>query len=103
MIESQPQNAQHFLHVLCLHYKRACIALHASCMGNELRLGTDPDFVGISTVQTEKGHGMPLWFATTSLNYILNCAFTTLELECQKYTDTLFDLSSFYREKEFDE
>lgn len=102
VIESQPQDAQRFLHVLYLHYKRACIALHASCMGNELRLGTDPDFVGISTVQTEKGHGMPLWFATTSLNYILSCTFTTLELEYQKYEDVLFDLISFYREKEFE-
>ena len=98
----QSKDAQHFLHVLHLHYKRACASLHASCMGNALRLGGTPGFVGIDTTQTEKGHGMPLWFATSSINYVLSVAFAVLELEYQNHETALSNLSSFYREKEFE-
>ena len=102
VIKSQPQNAQHLLRVLHLHYKRACMALHASSIGNALRLGTDPNFAGIDTAQTEKGHGLPLWFATTSINFIFGVAFSTLEKDYTMHEDALFSLIAFYREKEFD-
>ena len=98
----QEQNVQFFLHRLHLHYKRACVALHASCIGNTLRLGGNPDFAGIDTTPSEKGHALPLWFATVSLGYILGVAFSVLELDYENYEQTLNGLSSFYDSKERD-
>jgi len=98
----QEQNVQFFLHRLHLHYKRACVALHASCIGNTLRLGSNPDFAGIDTTPTEKGHALPLWFATISLGYILGVTFSQLELEYEHYEQLLNELSTFYDNKEKD-
>lgn len=98
----QEQNVSSFLHRLHLHYKRACIALHASCIGNALRLGGNPDFAGIDTTPTEKGHALPLWFATVSLGYILGVAFSVLGLEYESYEQSLNEISSFYNGKELD-
>lgn len=98
----QEQNVRFFLHRLHLHYKRACVALHASCIGNTLRLGGNPDFAGIDTTPSEKGHALPLWFATVSLGYILGVAFSVLELEYEHYEQSLNELSAFYSDKERD-
>lgn len=99
IMSAQSQDVN-FFHRLHLHYKRACMALHASCIGNTLRLGIDPDFAGIDTTQTEKGHGLPLWFATVSLNYILGVTFATLELEYEHYEKVLNKLATFFDSKE---
>ncbi|MFR8872631.1 MAG: DUF5677 domain-containing protein [Oscillospiraceae bacterium] len=38
------ERGKRFLHGLHFTYKRACVAIHSSCIGNTLRLGVDPDF-----------------------------------------------------------
>ena len=43
------ERGKRFLHGLHFTYKRACVAIHSSCIGNTLRLGVDPDFAGIDT------------------------------------------------------
>lgn len=101
-IASVPEEkGQKFLHELHLVYKRACMSIHSNCIGNTLRLGINPDFVGIDTSSTTKGHSLPLWFATTSFDYIMGVTYTLLGLDYQKNCQDLNDLVLFFREREF--
>lgn len=101
-IASVPEEkGQKFLHELHLVYKRACMSIHSNCIGNTLRLGINPDFVGIDTSPTTKGHSLPLWFATTSFDYIMGVTYTLLGLDYQKNCQDLNNLVLFFREREF--
>lgn len=93
------RSGQHFLHMLHFTYKRACVAIHASCIGNTLRLGTEPDFAGIDTTPTQKGHALPLWFSTTSFIYVMGVAYSILDLEFEEIDKGLNDLAEFFYKK----
>lgn len=90
-----------FLHTMHLTYMRACLSIHANCMGNTLRLGADPDFAGIDTAPTPNGHALPLWFATSSLIYIMGVTFSKLNLQYDKYDEKLNELAAFFYGKGF--
>ena len=101
-IRSVPdERGQHFLHTLHLTYKRACVSIHSSCMGNTLRLGTEPDFAGISTAPTQNGHALPLWFATVSLIYIVGVTYCTLEIDFTERDKELNQLAEFFYKQGF--
>lgn len=95
------QNAKHLLHRLHVHYRRACVALHASCIGNTLRLGKDPEFAGIDTSPTKEGHGLVLWFATLSFGFIIGSVFSILESEDNSYVKELTELAAYYDDIEW--
>ena len=101
-IRSVPdKRGKHFLHSLHLTYKRACVSIHSSCMGNTLRLGTEPDFAGISTAPTQNGHALPLWFATVSLIYIVGVTYCTLEIDFTERDKELNQLAEFFYKQGF--
>lgn len=79
-----------FIYQLHMAYKRACVSLHANCMGNMLRLGTDPEFAGIDTSPSSKGQALPLWLSTSVLIYIFAVAYEKLNLflRITKYNST---------------
>jgi len=93
------QGGQHFLHMLRFTYKRACVAIHASCMGNTLRLGAEPDFAGIDTSPTQKGHTLPLWFSTASFIYVMGVTYGILDLEFEEIDKELNSLVEFFYKK----
>ena len=100
-IASVPEErGKRFLHGLHFAYKRACVSIHSSCIGNILRLGADPDFDGIDTSPTIKGHSLPLWFATTSLVYIMGVTYALLDLDYKTHDQDLNDLALFFHQKE---
>ena len=100
-IESVPdERGKRFLHGLHFAYKRACVSIHSSCIGNTLRLGADPDFAGIDTSPTIKGHSLPLWFATTSFVYIMGVTYALLNLDYKEHDQDLNDLALFFHKKE---
>ena len=94
------ERGKRFLHGLHFTYKRACVAIHSSCIGNTLRLGVDPDFAGIDTSPTIKGHSLPLWFATTSFIYIMGVTYALLNLDYMTHDHDLNDLALFFHQKE---
>lgn len=100
-IASVPEErGKRFLHGLHFAYKRACVSIHSSCIGNTLRLGADPDFDGIDTSPTIKGHSLPLWFTTTSLVYIMGVTYALLDLDYKTHDQDLNDLALFFHQKE---
>ena len=94
------ERGKRFLHGLHFTYKRACVSIHSSCIGNTLRLGADPDFNGIDTSPTIKGHSLPLWFATTSFVYIMGVTYSQLNLDYKIYDHNLNNLALFFHQKE---
>lgn len=99
-IASVPEEGgKKFLHGLHFAYKRACVSIHSSCIGNTLRLGADPDFAGIDTSPTIKGHSLPLWFSTTSLVYIMGVTYALLNLDYNTHEHALNDIALFFHQK----
>lgn len=94
------EKMKRFLHNLHFTYKRACISIHSSCIGNTLRLGSNPNFTEIDTSPTIKGHSVPLWFATTSFIYIIGVAYSILNLDYEMHKKTLNELAIFFRQNE---
>lgn len=94
------EDGKRFLHELQFVYKRACVSIHSSCIGNTLRLGADPDFAGIDTSPAIKGHSLPLWFATTSFVYIMGVTYALLSLDYKIHDCTLNNLILFLHQKE---
>lgn len=96
------ETLRNFLHTLHLTYKRACVSIHSSCMGNTLRLGSEPDFAGIDTAPTQNGHALPLWFSTTSFIYIVGVTCGALEVDLEQYGMELNHLAEFFFKQGFD-
>lgn len=85
-----------FLARLHFAYKRACAAIHASCLGNTLRLGVDSNFVGIDNSPKTEGHKLPLYLATCSFILILNATCKRLGLNDKYMNKELNSLAAFY-------
>ena len=98
-VDNEP--LRNFLHTLHLAYKRACVSIHSSCMGNTLRLGAEPDFAGIDTAPTPNGHALPLWFSTTSFIYIVGVTCSALEVDFEQYGVELNHLAEFFFKQGF--
>lgn len=94
------EQGKQFLNGLHFAYKRACVSIHSSCIGNTLRLGADPDFARIDTSPTIKGHSLPLWFATISFVYIMGVTYALLNLDYKGHDQDLNDLALFFHQKE---
>lgn len=77
-----------FLATLHATYKQASLSLHASCIGNAARLGTDSGLWTIDTSPTLNGFGAPLWFAAASLIPVIGTLCHEFGVDYQK-TKTL--------------
>lgn len=83
-----------YLHVL---YKRACASIHANSFGNSVRMGVNPDYVGVDTSPQSKGHDVALYLSLISFLSISSIAFEEFNLEFNSYKSRLSDLAKYYR------
>ena len=99
----QNQTDVNIRQLLVLHYaryKRACISLHASCMGNSNRIGKYTGFEVIDTSPTVYGHSTPLEFATISLITIIGFVCASFQIDSSKFLKPLNELAVYYQSQE---
>lgn len=85
-----------FLARLHFTYKRACAAIHASCLGNVLRLGVDSNYVGIDNSAKIRGHELPLYLAVCSYILIISTTCRQTGLDDKYMNKELNELAAFY-------
>lgn len=85
-----------FLAQLHFAYKRACASVHASCLGNALRLGVDSNYNGIDNSSKTNGHELPLYLATCAFILIVGVACREFQLDAKYMNEELNDLAAFY-------
>lgn len=85
-----------FLARLHFAYKRACASIHASCLGNALRLGVDSNYIGIDNSAKTNGHALPLYLATCAFILIVSITCKELQLDDKYMNKELNDLAAFY-------
>lgn len=85
-----------FLARLHFAYKRACASIHASCLGNVLRLGVDSNYIGIDNSPKTNGHELPLYLATCAFIFVLSITCKELQLDDKYMNKELNDLAAFY-------
>lgn len=85
-----------FLARLHFAYKRACASMHASCLGNVLRLGVDSNYIGIDNSPKTNGHELPLYLATCAFILIVSITCKELQLDDKYMNKELNELAAFY-------
>lgn len=85
-----------FLARLHFAYKRACASIHASCLGNMLRLGVDSNYTGIDNSPKTNGHELPLYLATCAFILIVSITCKELQLDDKYMNKELNELAAFY-------
>ena len=81
-------------------YKRACISLHAGCMGNSNRIGNN---IGINTIDTSPtifGQSTPLVYAAVSLIAIIGLVCNAFQIDSTKYLKPLNELALYFQNQE---
>ena len=100
MNEHSDETMKQFLGIQYARYKRACVSLHASCMGNSNRLGNYTGFEVVDTSPTVYGHSTSLIYAAVSLISIIGVVCSTFELDNVKYLNPLNELAVYYQREE---
>ncbi len=100
MRKQEDKEFHQYLGIHYARYKRACVSLHASCMGNSIRLGSTFGFNVVDTAPTEYGHTMPLVFALVSLIYIFGCVCALFKIDSANILKSLNELTVFYQSNE---
>lgn len=80
-------------------YKRACISIHSSCIGNVLRIGGD--FNGVDFGPWSTGHEVSLYLSVMSLVYIVCLIYDYFEVsekETKDIKQRLNELGLFYND-----
>lgn len=78
-------------------YKRACVALHANCAGNILRLDDDSEFLGVDNRPRENGHSMPLLLGVYSFLSVTGIVCEEFEIDHADWKLRLNDLLICYK------
>ena len=81
-------------------YKRACISLHAGCMGNSIRIGSAAESNVIDTSPSMYGQSTPLVFAVTSLIGLIGTICYNFNIDSDYYLKALNKLLADYQSKE---
>jgi hypothetical protein len=89
-----------FLGIQYARYKRACISLHASCIGNSNRLGTDTGLGIIDTSPDLYRQSSPLMFAVVSIICIIGTVCSYFQMDGSNYLKPLNELAAFYQKEE---
>lgn len=100
MQEQTDDNLYKFLGVHYMRYKRTCIALHAGCMGNLIRVGSSTGANVIDTSPSVCGQSTPLVYATVSLISVIGAACAAFQIDNTRYLRPLNELAVFYQEQE---
>ena len=99
VIKSEANNDKTMNSLLCQlysNYKRACLSIHANCMGNAIRLGKDSCIDIVDTSPTTEGQEHPLHFLTLSLIYIVCIACKIFDVDYRTLQKDFTGLASFY-------
>ena len=86
------------INLMHIAYLRACISIHASCLGNTVRLGMEKEFVGVDNTPKSHGHGLPLWLSTVSFALIVEATCNELQIK-DDFRDKFVNISLFYLKK----
>lgn len=78
-----------FICELHLLYKRACVTLHASSMGNSIRVGKDNQSHIIDTTPDYDGLAAPLFFTVASFIFVVGVTCELLGIDYSKYKNRL--------------
>lgn len=89
-----------FLGTQYMRYKRACISLHASFLGNSNRIGHDTGVGIIDTNPDLNRQGTALLFAIASIIDIIGKASVCFEIDSSNYLKILNQLAIFYQREE---
>lgn len=100
MNEQSDEKMRRFLGIQYARYKRACVSLHASCMGNSNRIGNYTGFEVVDTSPTICGHSSPLIYAAVSLISIIGFVSSAFEFDNAKYLNPLNELAVYYQRAE---
>ena len=92
-----------FLGIHYMRYKRACISLHAGCMGNSCRIGSNTGINVVDTSPTIYGQSTPLVYAAISMITIVAFACNAFQIDNEKYLKPLNNLAAYYQEQEQDD
>lgn len=103
MQEETDLSMRKFLGVHYIRYKRACISLHAGCMGNALRIGNEANMALINTAPSVYGQSTPLDYAAVSMTAIVGFLCDAFEIDFTKYRKILNELIIFYQDMELED
>ena len=99
----QDESLRHFLGKQYLLYKRACLSLHAGCMGNMIRLGRNTSYEVIDTSPSVYGQSLPLGYIASSLIPIVGILCKEFAVDGEKYLKQLNGLVQYYQSQEKDD
>ena len=97
---AEDDNLRRFLGKQYIVYKRACLSLHAGCMGNAIRIGSDVNFGKVDTSPTVYGQSTPLGYAASSLIMIVGTLCLQFKIDHEKYLKRLNRLAITYQRQE---
>ena len=103
MEEQDEEKMKQFLGVHYARYKKACVTLHAGCMGNTNRIGNNTGFGIVDTSVTVHGHSTPLIYATISLISIIGFVCSLFEIDSTEHLKQLNELAVFYQDQEIED
>jgi len=95
-VEANMENIRSLLVTLHAEYKRACISLHSSMLGNRLRLGSE--YQGIDNGPWDKGFESSLFVASASMIQIIGMLFEELRINNDELLSKLNGLAIYYCE-----
>lgn len=96
----QDEDWHRFLGTQYIRYKRACLSLHAGCMGNMMRIGHDTGYGKVDTSPTLYGQSTPLVYMASSLILIVGVSCREFELDSKKNLERLNRLAITYQSQE---
>ena len=103
MQEQTEEKAKRFLGVHYARYKRACVSLHASCMGNSSRIGHYEGFEVVDTSSSMCGQSSPLVYSAISLISIIGFVCACFQIDSEKYIKPLNELAIYYQKQEYED
>lgn len=100
MKEQTDEKMHQFLGIQYARYKRACISLHASCIGNSNRIGNSTGFAVVDTSPTVYGLSTPLMYAVVSLISMIGFVCSHFKIDNAEYLNSLNELAMYYQDQE---
>lgn len=101
MREQRDTSLRDFLSTHYVRYKRACISLHAGCMGNVLRIGKTANMALVDTSATLYGQSKPLVYTAVSMISIIGFICSEFQMDNTKYLGKLNELAVLYKNMEY--
>lgn len=95
-VAKQSGELEFWIREMQLIYKRACLSLHSSCMGNKVRLGSN--LADIDMGPWNNGQEVPLFLASSSLMFITCAVYDEMNIDHKEITDKWWEYVKYYFE-----